>query len=135
MGAVVRRASGEPRSAPKRISQHWPRHNEGVECPAHRRRFEIPGHARYLTFSCYRRLPLFQNDAIKDTFVDRLRDARARYGFRLLAWVVMPEHVHLLIVPRLPETPVPLLLRAMKQSFAQRVVRRWRELRAPILLA
>jgi putative transposase len=99
----------------------------------HRRRYEIPGQARYLTFSCYRRLALFGNDLIKDTFVTHLAEVRARHGFRLIAWVVMPEHVHLLVVPRLPDAPVADLLRTLKQSFSQLVIPRWRELRAPIL--
>jgi len=76
---------------------------------AHRKRLkriEHPNHIRFLTFSCYQRLPLFGNDAIKDAFVVHLDSSRARAGFRIHAWVVMPEHVHLLIWPNLPEYPV-----------------------------
>jgi putative transposase len=99
----------------------------------HRKRYETPGEARFLTFSCYRRLPLFNNDKIKDAFVATLADARHRHGFELIAWVVMPEHVHLLLVPRLPEHPVSLVLQSLKHIFARQVIGRWTELDAPIL--
>jgi putative transposase len=45
----------------------------------------------------------------------------------------MPEHVHILLVPSLPEWPVPKILQAIKRPFARRVIRRWRELHAPVL--
>jgi putative transposase len=103
----------------------------------HRRRklhrIEAIGDVRFLTFSCFHRLPLFDNDAIKDAFVEVLDSARARTCFRLIAWVVMPEHVHLMIVPDLPDHPIAEVLRHLKGGFANRVFRRWRVLDAPIL--
>ncbi len=45
----------------------------------------------------------------------------------------MPEHVHLLIWPRLPESPVSVLLHSLKHPFSLEVLARWRELRAPVL--
>ena len=98
-----------------------------------RRRFEIANQPRFLTFSCYKRLPLFGNDAIKDAFATRLEVSRGRLGFRLCAWVVMPEHVHLIIVPNLTEVSTPQILSAIKRPFAELVLRRWKQLRAPIL--
>lgn len=97
------------------------------------RRTEGRAYARFLTFSCFRRLPLFLNDRIKQEFVDVMACARREYGFLLIAWVIMPEHVHLLIRPRPSGHPVPRLLMAIKQPFAQRVIARWRRLDAPVL--
>ena len=99
----------------------------------HRVRLERPNQAQYLTFSCYGRLPLFNNDAIKDRFAEHLAAARLSLGFKLFAWVVMPEHAHLLMLPRLPEAPVPVVLQSLKEPFAREVIGRWRELDAPIL--
>jgi putative transposase len=45
----------------------------------------------------------------------------------------MPEHVHLLLWPRLPESPVPALLQTLKQSVSQTVLPHWTKLNAPIL--
>ncbi|MCH8315494.1 MAG: transposase [Planctomycetes bacterium] len=94
-----------------------------------RRRFEIANQPRFLTFSCYKRLPLFGNDAIKDAFATRLEVSRVRLSFRLCAWVVMPAHVHLIIVPNLAEVSTPQILSAIKRPFAELVLRRWKQLR------
>ena len=109
----------------------------------HRR--EHLGSWRFLTFSCYKCLPLFANPGIRDAFADALRAAREMHRFRLIAWVVMPEHIHLIIVPRplidydagLPvvasKSEVKAIMWGLKKPFAQRVIARWVELRAPIL--
>ncbi len=97
------------------------------------KRFEHPNHARFVTFSTYQRLPLLSNDRIKQCFVDHLQGAKQRFGFHLYAWVVMPEHVHLLMWPRVEEAPLSVVLRDLKREFAREVLGRWRELNAPVL--
>lgn len=57
------------------------------------------GEPHFLTFSCYRRLPVLSKDQSRQWFVEALEDARESHGFRLWAWVIMPEHVHLLLWP------------------------------------
>ncbi len=52
--------------------------------------------------------------------------------FQLYAWVVMPEHIHLLILP-VQMTTVTALLRRLKSPFAKRVIEQWRNVNAPIL--
>ena len=95
------------------------------------RRLEVPGTARLLTFSCYRRLPLFGNDRIKDRFVEHLCRATHSADANVFAWVVMPEHVHLVLL--LEGRTVESFLRSLKSPFASEVLARWRQLRAPIL--
>lgn len=104
--------------------------------PLHRRqlrRFEHPDHGRYLTCSCHQRLALFGNDQIKDSFTRHLESARQKLRFELFAYVVMPEHIHLLIRTGRSTLTVTRVLRHLKAGFAQRVIARWRELDAPIL--
>ena len=60
----------------------------------------IPGHAHLLTFSCFRRMPLLSKDRTRRWFLEALGAARSALEFDLWAWVIMPEHVHLLIYPR-----------------------------------
>ena len=100
---------------------------------------------RYLTFSCYHRLQLFGNPAIRDVFVDKLRRAREKHRFRLIAWVVMPDHVHIIIVPRVvvgydngwplvaSTSTVKNIYATLKKSVSSVVLNRWREINAPIL--
>ncbi len=98
-----------------------------------RKRYEILGELRFLTFSCYHHLPLFDNDAIKDEFVQALDNARRRTSCRIIAWVIMPNHVHMLVAPSLPRYPIPVFLNCLKRPFAKKVLKRWKELGAPIL--
>ena len=96
-------------------------------------RFENPDQSRFLTFSCYQRLPLLGHPAIRDLFVEHLAAARRELSFKLYGWVIMPEHVHLLLVPPLPEVSVSDILARIKRPLARRVIGRWRTLKAPIL--
>ena len=48
-------------------------------------------------FSCYRRLPLLASATSRHVFTRILGEVRDRYGFKLVGYVVMPEHIHLLI--------------------------------------
>jgi putative transposase len=51
----------------------------------------------FLTFSCYRRQPFFDNAACCDLFLHTLERVRRRYRLVVLGYVVMPKHVHLLV--------------------------------------
>lgn len=97
-----------------------------------KRRREVAGDPRFLTLSCERRLPLLGNPAIRDVFAASLAEARRRFGFELFAWVVMPEHVHLLLRPRDGERAEQILT-FIKKSVAQRVIARWRTIDAKVL--
>ena len=55
------------------------------------------GDLHFITFSCYRRLPLLGTARTRNAFVRVLDQVRRKYEFALLGYVVMPEHVHLLI--------------------------------------
>ena len=98
-----------------------------------RKRYEVLNQPRFLTFSCYRRLALFNNDSIKRRFIEYLEDAQHDLSFELIAWVLMPEHAHLLLTPDLPDHPVPDILERVKRDFACEVLRHWRKHQAPIL--
>ena len=60
-------------------------------------RHQQKGHLHFITFSCYRREPYFNTPSSRDTFLDSLEQTRRRYNFEVLGYVVMPEHVHLLV--------------------------------------
>jgi REP-associated tyrosine transposase len=79
-------------------------------------------HLHFITFSCYRRLPLLKTARARDVFVQELARARAAYEFRLVGYVVMPEHVHLLISEPRKGTPSTVL-----QMLKQRVSKKLRK--------
>lgn len=57
------------------------------------------GEPHFLTFSRFHRLPLLSKDRTRQWLVEAIDEARAKHRFHLWAWVIMPEHVHLLIWP------------------------------------
>ena len=60
-------------------------------------RFYGAGHLHFLTFSCYQRLPLLNDPARRDLLLQILERVRRRYRLVILGYIVMPEHVHLLL--------------------------------------
>ena len=81
------------------------------------------GHLHFLTFSCYRRLPLLGSARSRNLFVQILRSVRKEYGFKLVGYVVMPEHVHLLISEPARGTP-STVLKMLKQRVSRQLRRR-----------
>jgi putative transposase len=60
-------------------------------------RFQQCGCFHFLTFSCYRRQPWLDNGTAYGVFESELEAVRLRYGFVVAGYVLMPEHVHLLV--------------------------------------
>jgi len=54
---------------------------------------------RFVTFTCYRRQQLLTAPFVIGAFLHAMDDARKKYHFRLYGYVIMPEHVHLVIHP------------------------------------
>ena len=65
--------------------------------PSHLKRYQTEGHYHFITFSCYRRLPYLDSDRARILFEEALEKLRRRHGFYLFGYVLMPEHVHLLL--------------------------------------
>ncbi len=95
------------------------------------RRYDIVGQARSLTFSCYRRVGLLSDSQTRDAFVEHLEVQRVRLGFDVIAWVVMPEHVHVVVVPG--DGEVSPIMRGVKQGFGRRMIKRWRDRDEPVI--
>jgi putative transposase len=75
----------------------------------------------FVTFSCYQRQPLLTSPQAKDLFEAALEQARIRYRFFVTGYVVMPEHVHLLVSE--PEQgTLAQALQAVKQSVARKLI-------------
>src|SRR5215470_3684137 len=84
------------------------------------RRYYRQGHLHFITFSCYRRLPLLKSARARDIFVRELAKLRDELGFRLIGYVVMPEHVHLLVSEPQRGTP-SAVLQKLKLRVAQKL--------------
>jgi len=60
-------------------------------------RFQHSGQSHFVTFSCYRRQPFFNDCQTYDLFQICLERMRRRYQMLVYGYVVMPEHVHVLL--------------------------------------
>ena len=61
------------------------------------KRYQPAGEPHFVTFSCYGRRPLLAPAQAKSLFEGALERARPGYRFYVTGYVVMPEHVHLLV--------------------------------------
>jgi putative transposase len=89
-------------------------------------RYYGAGYSHFITTSCYQRLPLLGSRRNRDLFLGVLEQVRRRYRFVVVGYVVMPEHVHLLLSE--PELGNPsVVMQAIKQGFARRMLARLRK--------
>jgi len=96
--------------------------------------FDEAGHAHFLTFSCYRRLPLLSKDRSRGWLIEALQAARNKHRFDLWGWTIMPEHVHLLLWPRHAGYRTSAILADIKRPVGQRAIA-WLEANHPEFLA
>jgi putative transposase len=53
----------------------------------------------YLTFVVFRRVPIFKSENICQFFIDALNETKEKHPFKLIGYVIMPDHVHLIVNP------------------------------------
>jgi putative transposase len=86
--------------------------------PTRLKRYYGKGDLHFLTFSCYQRRPLLDASLARTFFLYTLNEIRARYHFEVLGYVVMPEHVHLLLSEPAEQT-LSVALKALKQRVSR----------------
>ena len=75
----------------------------------------------FITFSCYRRQPFLNSADARHIFERSLEQTRRKYELYVIGYVVMPEHVHLLLSE--PEqSTLAAALQALKQSVSQQLI-------------
>ena len=84
------------------------------------KRFYGKGDLHFLTFSCYRRLPFLGSQFARDSFLEELERVRRERPFQLVGYVVMPNHVHMLMSE--PERgTVSTVLQLLKQRVSRKM--------------
>jgi len=102
-------------SHPARLARHYNR-----LMPWRLRRFQEARCLHFITFSCHHRDPLLSDPQSRTVFEQTLERVRRWYGFFVTGYVVMPEHVHLLISE--PERArLSIALQMLKQITAQQL--------------
>jgi putative transposase len=88
--------------------------------PTGLKRFQEDGDCHFITFSCHGRKPYLTEPGAYQTFQKIFEQTRQRHGFRVYGYVLMPEHVHLLLSEP-PKTPLASVLKALKQETAKKL--------------
>jgi putative transposase len=95
--------------------------------------YHEPGDLHELTFSCYKRQPLLTNDAWREQLAHCINAAGEEHKMQLAAFVFMPEHVHLLVVPTASEPAIDLYLARIKQPFSKWVKQRLADTKSSLM--
>jgi len=93
-------------------------------------RYNDVGHAHCLTFSCFKRRPLLSMDRSRLWLLKALDDARRAMRFDLWAYVIMPEHCHVLLWPRDEKYSISQVLFAIKTPVSRLAID-WLKANAP----
>jgi putative transposase len=76
------------------------------------------GDLHFITFSCARKRNILGSPEARDRFVEIFEQTRQKYRFDVNGYVVMPNHVHLLVAE--PEiAPLSLAIQVLKQRFSR----------------
>ena len=85
------------------------------------KRFHDTGQSHFVTFSCYHRRPSFTTSSRMEIFQRALERIRIIFDLRVYGYVIMPEHVHLLLSePR--QGTLAGALGSLKQGVARRLL-------------
>jgi putative transposase len=76
------------------------------------------GTARFVTFCCWRQQKYLIDLLAKRLLIKNIDQARNKFGFKLLGYVIMPEHVHLVILPS-DHSKLGLIIREIKSKMAR----------------
>lgn len=85
-------------------------------------RFVLPGVPHHVTQRGNRRGQVFFSDDDRRTYLSWMREYAMESGAEVVAYCLMPNHVHLVLVPATSES-LHLTLRRLHQRYAQRINR------------
>jgi len=86
-------------------------------------RYQKCGVFHFITFSCYQRLPLLAGPGAYPVFEQELESVRQGYGFVVAGYVLMPEHVHLLL-SETRKSSLAIALQVLKQRTSRKLNKR-----------
>jgi len=60
----------------------------------------LPGALHFVTGNFLDRIPVFRQEACCESFIDHLRTLVNEWPCKLIAYVLMPDHLHLIVNPK-----------------------------------
>lgn len=62
------------------------------------KRYNLPNCAHFITTNTYKRLPILRNPEFMVVIIENLKFYRKKYNFKLIGFVILPDHIHLLLI-------------------------------------
>lgn len=88
--------------------------------------------ARFVTFCIHKQLPVLTNNVFRQFVVDSIIEAKDKFKFKILGYVIMPEHVHLVFVPA-KNHKVGTIIGDIKSRSAKLILELLRQNQSPLL--
>ncbi|MBU1075522.1 transposase, partial [Patescibacteria group bacterium] len=86
------------------------------------KRYNIPGQVHFVTARTFKSSPYFNNESCCEMLLEEIEFYRSKYCFRLFGFIIMPDHVHLLIQP-LKNTGISKIMQCIKIMTTKRIKR------------
>ncbi|NMB63327.1 MAG: hypothetical protein GYA16_00490 [Spirochaetes bacterium] len=86
---------------------------------ARKLRVQLPGLTYHITSRCIEWKSMLQEDFFKACFVEILNKAKAKYHFKLIAFCIMDNHIHLVIHTLDDGAPISRIVQYIKARFAE----------------
>lgn len=90
-------------------------------------KFNDNSYAHFVTTRTYENRPYFKDEEFSNILLKEIRFYSEKYGFKVLGWVIMPDHVHLLLWWDKEERPtltVSKIMQGIKAGTAMRIIGR-----------
>jgi REP element-mobilizing transposase RayT len=84
------------------------------------RHIHLEGHAYFVTTNVYKKQKLFSNPQIADTALSALFFLREETYYRLHSFLIMPDHLHMIIIPQESKT-VSQIMHSLKSYTAKKI--------------
>ncbi|MBN1779168.1 MAG: transposase [Candidatus Buchananbacteria bacterium] len=81
------------------------------------KRFNLENQIYFITSKTFDNEKIFSDDRSCRLFIEVLNECKDKYGFELFGYVIMPDHIHLLIKPN-PRNTISDVMHRIKGSFA-----------------
>ena len=93
------------------------------------KRYNLPNHIHELTFSCHKHHPLLASDRTCRNLAGSITRSCEKLDYGIVAYVFMPNHVHLLVLPNKTDYSISDFLRSVKQPVARKEISylKWNE--------
>ena len=79
-----------------------------------------PNTFHYTTSVCHGRVPVFTSEKVCDLFIEALAETRRQLPLKLIGYVVMPDHTHLIINP--VNRDISAVMNSLKSASARQII-------------